>query len=653
MCGIAGFIDPNVGAHDDAERLVVRMTGRLRHRGPDAADKWIDAQNGIAFGHARLAIIDLSPTGAQPMHSPSDRFCITFNGEIYNHLVLRKSLVKKGTTFRGTSDTEVLLSAFDTWGIDETMARLSGMFAFAVWDKLGKRLTLCRDRIGEKPLYYTVTGGRVAFASELKALFEVPFVGRTIDYDALGSYLKFGYVPDTQCIVKGVRKLPPGTMLTIPHKSLLSGQDDDAGPVPYWCIADAETSDETEVYRDEQAAIDGLDSILHNAVREQSYADVPTGAFLSGGIDSTLVTSIMQAESNGPVRTFTIGFDDPRFDEAPLAAKIARHLGTEHYEEYVSAEDGLGLVPDLQKIFDEPFADSSQIPSLLVARIARRHVTVCLSGDGGDEMFGGYNRYKSTERIWKKVCWMPARLRKAIGVLGYQLPMSWVEVILSKANSGKPIQSIEKKLHKLIDVVAGENLETIYDGLISYQQQPEELLAKQFTLDQRVWDSVWRNSKRPFLDKAMLFDILQYLPGDNLAKVDRTSMSVGLETRLPLLSQGAVSLARKIPVHMKVRNHQSKWILRQVLSRYVPRELFERPKMGFSVPIRDWIRGPLKEWTETLISRERIDSEGVFNAATVRNLLDDHQSGRRDNSNLLWTLIMFQSWLDEYEFAIT
>jgi asparagine synthase (glutamine-hydrolysing) len=268
-------------------------------------------------------------------------------------------------------------------------------------------------------------------------------------------------------------------------------------------------------------------------------------------------------------------------------------------------------------------------------------------------MFGGYNRYKSTERIWNKVYWMPARLRKAIGALAYQLPMNWVEVILSKANSGKPIQSIEKKLHKLVDVIAGENLETIYDGLISYQQWPEELLEKQFTLDRRVWDSVWRNSDRPFLDKAMLFDILQYLPGDNLAKVDRTSMSVGLETRLPLLSQGAVSLARKIPVHMKVRNHQSKWILRQVLCRYVPRELFERPKMGFSVPIRDWIRGPLKEWTETLLSRGRIDSEGVFNAATVRKLLDDHQSGRRDNSNLLWTLMMFQSWLDEYEFAIT
>jgi len=311
------------------------------------------------------------------------------------------------------------------------------------------------------------------------------------------------------------------------------------------------------------------------------------------------------------------------------------------------------LVPDLQKIFDEPFADSSQIPSLLVARIARRHVTVCLSGDGGDELFGGYNRYKSTQRIWNQVRWMPANLRKAVGVLGYQLPMSWVEAILSNANSGKPIQSIEKKLHKLIDVISGENLETIYDGLISYQQRPAELLEKKFTLDRRVWDSVWRNSKRPFLDKAMLFDIMQYLPGDNLTKVDRTSMSVGLETRLPLLSQGAVSLARKIPVHMKVRNHQSKWILRQVLSRYVPKELFERPKMGFSVPIRDWIRGPLKEWTETLLSRERIHSEGLFNAATVRQLLDDHQSGRRDNSNLLWTLMMFQSWLDEYEFAIT
>lgn len=653
MCGIAGFIDPNIGGHDEAERLVVRMTGKLRHRGPDAADKWIGAQDGIAFGHARLAIIDLSPTGAQPMHSPRGRFCITFNGEIYNHLVLRKSLVEKGVALRGTSDTEVLLAAFDTWGIGETMGLLSGMFAFAVWDKLGRGLTLCRDRIGEKPLYYTVTGGRVAFASELKALFEVPFVGRTIDYDALGSYLKFGYVPDTQCIVQGVRKLPPGTMLTIPYESLLTGQDDNGGPIPYWRIADAEAGDETEVYRDDQAAIDGLDSILHNAVREQSYADVPTGAFLSGGIDSTLVTSIMQAESNGSVRTFTIGFDDPRFDEAPLAAKIARHLGTEHVEEYVSAKDGLALVPDLQKIFDEPFADSSQIPSLLVSRIARRHVTVCLSGDGGDELFGGYNRYKSTERVWNKVQWMPARLRKVVGALAYQLPMSWLEVILSKANSGKPIQSIEKKLHKLVDVIAGENLESIYDGLISYQQRPEELLQKQFTLDQRVWDSVWRNSSRPFLDKAMLFDILQYLPGDNLAKVDRTSMSVGLETRLPLLSQGAVSLARKIPVHMKVRNHQSKWILRQVLCRYVPRELFERPKMGFSVPIRDWIRGPLRDWTETLLARERMESEGIFNVATVRGLLDDHQSGRRDNSNLLWTLIMFQSWLDEYEFAIT
>jgi asparagine synthase (glutamine-hydrolysing) len=592
------------------------------------------------------------------MHSLSGRFCITFNGEIYNHVALRKLLIEKGLDFRGTSDTEVILAALDMWGLRETLDRVSGMFAFAVWDKLNKELVLCRDRLGEKPLYYTVSGKRVAFASELKALLEVPFVDRTIDYDALGSYLKYGYVPETTCIVRGVRKLPPGTFLTISHQSLISDHGetdirDHAGPVTYWSIGDVGTGDQTDVYQDDQAAIDGLDAALHHAVEEQSYADVPTGAFLSGGVDSTLVTAIMQAQSYGPVRTFTIGFDDPRFDEAPHAAKLAKHLGTEHVEEYVSAEEGLGLVPDLQKIFDEPFADSSQIPSLLVARIARHHVTVCLSGDGGDELFGGYNRYDSTQRIWNKVRWMPVHLRKLIGELVYQLPISWVETIISKINSGSPIQSIEKKVHKLGDLIAGDNLERIYDGLISYQRNPEDLLLKAFTVDERVWDSVWRNSGNPFLEKAMLFDIVQYLPGDNLTKVDRTSMSIGLETRLPLLSQGAVSSSRRMPVHMKVRDHQSKWILRQVLNRYVPRKMFDRPKMGFSVPIRDWIRGPLRSWTESGLSRDRIDSEGIFNPVAVSKLLEDHQSGRRDNGNVLWALMMFQSWLDEYEFAIT
>jgi asparagine synthase (glutamine-hydrolysing) len=495
-----------------------------------------------------------------------------------------------------------------------------------------------------------MAGKRVAFASELKALLEVPFVGRAINYDALASYLKYGYVPDTTCIVRGVRKLPPGTFLTLRRESSFCEQ---AGPVEYWGIGDRQEGGEPTVYQNDQAAIDELDSILHNAVREQSYADVPTGAFLSSGIDSTLVTAIMQAQSYGPVRTFTIGFDDRRFDEAPLAAKIAKHLGTEHVEEYVSAEDGLGLVPDLQKIFDEPFADSSQIPSLLVAKIARNHVTVCLSGDGGDELFGGYNRYNSTERIWNKVRWMPTSLRNAIGVLAYRLPVSWVEAVLSMIHSGTPIQSIERKVHKLADLIAGDNLEEIYDGLISYQRQPEELLQKAFRLDEGVWDSVWSNSGSPFLEKAMMFDIMQYLPGDNLAKVDRTSMSVGLETRLPLLSQDTVSFSRRIPVHMKVRNHQSKWILRQVLNRYVPRELFDRPKMGFSVPIREWIRGPLRSWAESHLSQDRIESQGIFNPTAVCRLLEDHQSGRRDNANVLWALIMFQSWLDEYDFAIT
>ncbi len=659
MCGIAGFIDPDICSYDEAERLTARMMSKLRHRGPDSDGKWIELEHGLAFGHTRLAILDLSHAGAQPMHSLSGRYCITFNGEIYNHSALRKVLLDKGLAFRGTSDTEVILAGLDTWGLDETLDRVSGMFAFAVWDKLHHALTLCRDRLGEKPLYYAVAGKRVAFASELKALLELPFVDRTIDYDALASYLKYGYVPDSTCILRGVRKLPPATFLTVTRDSLSSGfgasASVDAGiePVAYWNIADPVATAMNTPYQDDQTAIDALDSILHNAVQEQSFADVPTGAFLSGGIDSTLVTAIMQAQSYGPVKTFTIGFDDPRFDEAPHAARIAKHLGTDHVEEYVTAEDALALVPDLQRIFDEPFADSSQIPSLLVARRARHHVTVCLSGDGGDELFGGYNRYNSTQRIWNKVRWLPTPVRRTIGTAGYRLPVVWLELLQSKIRSGSPVQSLEKKVHKLADLVAGDNLEQIYDRLISYQREPEQLLLRDFTLDVRVWESVWQDSSRPFLEQAMLFDMLQYLPGDNLAKVDRTSMSVGLETRLPLLSQGVVEFSRRIPVLMKVRNHQSKWILRQVLDRYVPRSLVQRPKMGFSVPIRDWIRGPLRSWTESHLSRERIEDEEIFNPTAVHALLNDHLSGRRDNASVLWALMMFQSWLDEYEFATT
>jgi len=658
MCGIAGFIDPDIGDYEDAVRLVTTMAGRLRHRGPDADGQWVDVEHGLAFGHTRLAVLDLSHAGAQPMHSLSGRYCITFNGEIYNHIGLRKMLEDKGLAFRGTSDTEVILAALDTWGLEGTLDRVSGMFAFAVWDRLNEALILCRDRLGEKPLYYTIVDRRVAFASELKALLEAPFVRRTIDYDALASYLKYGYVPDTTCIVRGVQKLPPGTFLTISTAALSAGffaqnpTDPGARPVAYWRVGDPVDGRASAAYQDDQAAIDELDSVLHNAVGEQSFADVPTGAFLSGGVDSTLVTAIMQAQSYGPVRTFTIGFEDPRYDEAPFAAKIAKHLGTEHVEEYVSAEDGLGLVPDLQKIFDEPFADSSQIPSLLVARIARQHVTVCLSGDGGDELFGGYNRYHAAERLWNRVRGIPPTLRRRAGSVAYRLPMRQAEAILSKFRSGTSIQSMERRMHKLADLVAGDNLEEIYDGLISYQREPGKLLLKEFAVDNALWESVWRNSELPFLEKAMLFDILQYLPGDNLTKVDRTSMSVGLETRLPLLSQGVVAFSRKIPVHMKVRNHQSKWILRQVLSRYVPKKLFDRPKMGFSVPVRDWIRGPLRSWTETRLSRERINDEGIFNPTAVSKLLEDHRSGRRDNSSVLWALIMFQSWLDEYDFAL-
>jgi asparagine synthase (glutamine-hydrolysing) len=658
MCGIAGFIDPSVSSHEDAERLVLRMTSKLRHRGPDDSGRWIDVESGVVLGHTRLAILDLSETGKQPMHSHSGRFCITFNGEIYNHSVLRKTLIGSGLQFRGTSDTEVILAALDAWGIHETLERMSGMFAIAIWDKHRNALTLCRDRLGEKPLYYAVIGGRVAFASELKALMQVPFIDRALDYDALATYLKYGYVPDTTCIMQGVRKLPAGAFLTIPRESLSSGYiqplagNANNRPAPYWSIGDSGASGQAKVYENDKDAIDELDSILHTVVEQQSIADVPIGAFLSGGIDSTLVTAVMQAESDRPVRTFTIGFDDPRFDEAPLASKIAEYLGTEHVEEYVSAEEALALVPDLQTIFDEPFADSSQIPSLFVARVARRHVTVCLSGDGGDEIFGGYNRYSSTERYWNKVRWMPGHIRKAIGTLAYQLPFSWAEAILPKINSGSPIQSIAKKAQKLADVIAGDNLERIYEGLISYQRRPEQLLREAFTLDEGVWDSVWRNSESAFLEKAMLFDVLQYLPGDQLARVDRTSMSVSLETRLPLLSREVAQFSRRIPLDMKVRNHQGKWILRQLLNRYVPKKLTDRPKMGFSVPIRDWIRGPLKSWAESQLSRERIESDGIFDAAAVQKLLEDHLSRRSDNCNVLWALIMFQSWLDEYEFAI-
>ncbi|WP_409266920.1 asparagine synthase (glutamine-hydrolyzing) [Massilia sp. BHUDP2] len=652
MCGITGFLGATQFAAEDGCGAILRqMTDSLSHRGPDDAGYWSDPEHGIALGHRRLSIVDLSPAGHQPMHSATRRHVLVFNGEIYNHLQLREQLAATGAapSWRGHSDTETLLAGFEAWGVRATIERAVGMFAFALWDRLSGTLTLGRDRIGEKPLYYGWQGqGREAaflFGSELAALRAHPRFEHAIDRGALCLQMRHNCIPSPYSIYQGIAKLQPGCLLAVSARQ--------PGPqlVRYWSAADAAIAGTSQPFEGSpEEAVERLDVLLRDAIRMQMHADVPLGAFLSGGVDSSTVVALMQAQSARPVKTFSIGFDEEGYNEAEYAKAVADHLGTEHTELYVGGAEARELVPRLQETYDEPFSDSSQLPTALVSRLARRHVTISLSGDAGDELFCGYNRYQFAARLWDSIAASPVPLRRlAAGAITGVPVASWDRLLRGLgrcAPRSLRCQHPGDKLHKGAAIISCTSLDQLYLGLVSHWDDPAALvLGAQEPPTVLTGDA----PALPGLDgvqRMMALDLLTYLPDDILVKVDRAAMSVSLETRVPFLDHRVVEFAWRLPQAMKLRDGCSKWALRQVLYRYVPKTLIERPKMGFGIPVGDWLRGPLRDWAADLLDEARLRREGYFDPAAIRLRWNEHLSGRRNWQYHLWDVLMFQSWLE-------
>lgn len=660
MCGLTGILAiPGGAPAADSLAAVKRMADAIRHRGPDSDGYWQDDGGALMLAHRRLAIIDLSSAGAQPMHSASGRFVIAFNGEIYNHGALRRQLESEtaAPAWRGHSDTETLLAAFEHWGVEETLRRCVGMFAIALSDLQQKQLTLARDRFGEKPLYYGWAGGgtRAAFVfgSELKALRAHPAFANPVSRHALAQYMRFLYVPAPLTIHEGIFKLEPGCLLTIreappeaaPSAAVRPGASHGSLLIRRWySLAEAVEAGARERLIDEREALSALEAQLAEAVNLQSLADVPLGAFLSGGVDSSAIAALMQRQSSRPVKTFTVGFEDAAFDESSHARAVARHLGTEHHELFVTAQEIRAVIPLLPAMYDEPFADSSQIPTHLVCRTARQHVTVALSGDAGDELFGGYNRYFWGPRIWKRVAWLPYPVRQGLasGVRGVS-PAAW-DRALGHAGVRRP----GEKLHKLGNALrSAGSIDDLYRNLVAEWKDPAAVVvgvgAEQAAMPVQPLPGSGVSDAR---SRMMFWDTLTYLPDDILCKVDRAAMATSLETRVPFLDHRVAELAWRLPITMKIRGNEGKWALRQILYRHIPRELIERPKAGFAIPIGDWLRGPLREWAENLLAADRLRNEGYLRPEPVRAAWAQHLSGRYDRTPALWAVLMFQSWLE-------
>jgi asparagine synthase (glutamine-hydrolysing) len=632
VCGITGFWDPDTPA-----QALGAMIGALEHRGPDSHGHWHDAASGVGLGHARLAIVDLTREGAQPMRSHCGRYVVTFNGEIYNHLVLREQL--GALPWRGHSDTETLLACFTRHGVTRSLPLLLGMFAFAVWDREAHSLTLARDRFGEKPLYHgRLDQGAFVFGSELKALRAHPGWRGEIDREALTLLLRHNCVPAPWSIYRGVRKLAPASWMTL-HAD---GRTQEGR---YWDVADVAHRGTCEpLALSDVEATDQLEALLSDAVRGQMLSDVPLGAFLSGGVDSSTVVALMRRHSDQRVRTFSIGFEAAGYNEAEHAKAVANHLGTDHTELHVSAADALAVVPRLPALYDEPFADSSQIPTFLVAQLARRRVTVALSGDAGDELFAGYNRYLLAARYWSPLARVPLPLRRGLarGALALS-PGSWD--VLARAARRRTAHAGDK-LHKLAaSVLPATSPQSMYRALASHWTDPAAAVVggSEPAADESRLDGLCGSA----VERMCLADQLGYLSDDILVKVDRAAMSVSLETRVPLLDHRVVEFAWQLPLHQKIRGSETKWLLRQVLDRHVPRALVERPKQGFAVPLEQWLRGPLRDWAEDLLAAPRLAREGYFDPAPVRRKWDEHLSGRRNWQHHLWDVLMFQAWLEQ------
>ncbi|MFM9912806.1 MAG: asparagine synthase (glutamine-hydrolyzing) [Methylophilaceae bacterium] len=657
MCGIAGFLS-TAQSRTTLLDHVHGMTASLTHRGPDDMGAWVDADAGIALGHRRLSILDLTPAGHQPMLSVCGRFVIVFNGEIYNHLQLRGELERDAEqgqiSWRGHSDTETLLSAIAAWGVETTLQKSVGMFAFAVWDREQRTLTLARDRLGEKPLYFGMQGDVLMFGSELKALRTHPSFRGEIDRDSLALYMRHNYIPAPYSIYKGIYKLLPGTWLQLPDLADLVLDPSLAGLgeiKAYWsAYAVAESGHKDPFTGSETEAVEQLEQVLKQSIGGQMIADVPLGAFLSGGVDSSAVVALMQTQANRPVKTFTIGLNEHSYNEAGYAHAVAKSLGTEHTELYVSPEQAMAVIPQLPQIYDEPFADSSQIPTWLVAKMAREHVTVCLSGDGGDELFGGYNRYFLGQSLWSKLARIPQPMRGGAADLITGLsPSRWNSIMkivspvmprkLRYANPGD-------KLHKLAGVLQTESPESLYLGLVSHWDDPAAIVLGSKEHATVLTDKSKFQEFLSFPEQMMLLDTVSYLPDDILAKVDRAAMSVGLETRVPFLDHRVLEFAWKLPIAMKVRQEEGKHVLKRLLYRHVPKVLIERPKMGFGIPLDNWLRGPLRGWAETLLDESRLLKEGFFDPLPIRLKWQEHLSGQRNWQYQLWNVLMFQAWLE-------
>ena len=674
MCGLTGFWQPGNFSADAAQAAAMKMADRIDHRGPDDAGVWIENGAGIALAHRRLSILDLSPAGHQPMVSPSGRYVIAFNGEIYNHLSLRAELEtsahalnssfqlqapSRGTSgtrqWRGHSDTETLLAGFEEWGIEPTLQKTVGMFAMALWDRVERRLHLARDRFGEKPLYYGWSRGAFVFGSELKALRRYPGFDNPIDRDVVALYLQFCYVPAPYAIYQHIYKLEPGCVLS------LSSSDVSAPPAAalfaparhhtltverYWALSEVVQRGLADPIREDCEAVEQLETTLLKAVSLQCVADVPLGAFLSGGIDSSTIVALMQAQATRPVRTFTIGFDDAGFNEAEYAKEVARHLGTDHTELYVSPKQARDVIPHLPDLYCEPFADPSQIPTYLVSQIARQHVTVALSGDAGDELFGGYNRYFWGRRIWSRLSWMPLTARRMLGTLIQEVPAQAWDVIGAGLPAVSRIARLGEKAHKLgYRLRTVNSLDDLYRSLVSQWTPDSGVVPGVRRLATRLDDPMAVRGVLEPEHRMMIWDSLTYLPDDILHKVDRAAMGVSLETRVPFLDHRVAELAWRLPLHMKIRGGQGKWALRQVLYKYVPRKLIERPKAGFGIPVGQWLRGPLREWAEDLLGESRLHRGGLLAAGPIREKWQQHLAGTHDWTPMLWAVLMFQAWL--------
>jgi asparagine synthase (glutamine-hydrolysing) len=646
MCGFAGFLTSRAATADAHGDAVTRMIEPIRHRGPDDHGIWVDAPCGVALGFRRLAIIDLSAHGHQPMRSASGRFMMVFNGEVYNFQELREILARDGATFRGHSDSEVMLAAFERWGVAESLPRFVGMFAIAVWDAKEHCLHLARDRFGKKPLFVHAGGGVVSFGSELKSLVAGPAFDRSIDPEALTAYLRYLYVPAPRSIYRGVRKLPPGHVLSIRDVRQPLPES-----VPFWSVEDVarRAASDPFVGGDADAVAEG-ERLIGDAARLRMIADVPLGAFLSGGIDSSTVVALMQENSTRPVRTFSVGFDESDFDETVHAAAVAKYLGTDHSEFRLTADDALRLVPQLPDWFDEPLADPSQLPTYLVCREARREVTVAVSGDGGDELFAGYNRYTQGESFLRRAQQMTgagrAVMRVAIGALQ---PSTWDRVF---AGAGRLVPAARRvtmpgqRLHKLREVMQHAAPAEMYRALLSAAfQEPASLVVGGRDVPGALERAFALDVPLGLQERMMLGDQLEYLPDDLLAKVDRVSMAVSLEVRVPLLDHRVAEFAWRLPRRFKVRDGKTKWLLRQMLYKRVPRPLVERPKMGFSVPIDRWLRGALRPWAEDLLTPEAIAASGALEVSAVRAAWMSFLRGDGDVSGLgIWALLNFQAW---------